>query len=300
MIKYILIISVVLLSLSAYSQNDMQISNYMFFNSQYNPSFTGQTKSINAGILEREQWTGMKQAPATQVLNADMWFPVGGLGISVLNDRLGFEHSLRINGTYAYHYRFTNKLLASGGVGLGVINKSIDGASLVYVNQNDINAITTNISEYKLNLDFGASVIYDKLLVGVSLTHLNKSVNTSDFAAPPRHFWVYSRYVYTLNETIKLLPSVLIKSSIYKTQFELNTNCLIKDKYWGGLSFRWNESIVSLIGMQINKFFKVGYSYDFPVGPIKGNSYGNHEIFLIYSIDRKFDVPLFDNSPRYL
>ncbi|OFY32647.1 MAG: hypothetical protein A2275_05750 [Bacteroidetes bacterium RIFOXYA12_FULL_35_11] len=272
----------------------------MFSNLQYNPAFAGQTKMINAGLLAREQWTGLKSAPSTQVLNGDMWFKFGGLGLSVINDRLGYEHSFRFNALYAYHYRLSNKMQVSAGAGLGIINKSLQGSQLIYVSQNDQNAITTDISEYNANIDLGLSIVYDKLIAGVSCTHINKSVKASDFTTPPRHLWIYAKYSYTLNDLIKLQPSLLLKSAFFKTQLEINTNCLLKDKYWVGLTYRHKESVVALIGIQLNQHIKAGYSYDLPFGPIKGQSYGNHEIFLIYSIDRKLDLPVFDNNPRYL
>lgn len=55
----------------------------------------------------------------------------------------------------------------------------------------------------------------------------------------------------------------------------------------GGLSYRWKDAMVIMIGAEYRNFI-AGYAYDYPVSAIVKASSGSHEVFLGYSLKLDF------------
>lgn len=296
---FVLIISGTLLQLSVFAQSDVQISNFMFCGQTYNPAFAGYTKTINATILAREQWTGFKQAPSTQLLNFALPSKsIGNFGLSIINDKLGYEKSINVRIVYAYPFKLSENSFISAGVCAGFVNRSLEGTMLHYeaLNTFDPTGIYSNTSEFIPTIDMGV-LYYDKsLTLGASTTHLTKSAKTATFYDASRHYYIFGSYKIPLNDAMSIVPSVYFKNSIFISQFEANANLMFGDKLWAGLSYRLKESVIGLFGIRIVKSLKVGYSYDFNIGEVQPYSYGSHEIFLNYSPEKPKSI--YYKSPR--
>jgi type IX secretion system PorP/SprF family membrane protein len=90
-------------------------------------------------------------------------------------------------------------------------------------------------------------------------------------------------YLFKVNEQFKLKPSTLIKYKYESApQFDINLNLIFfRDNIlWIGGSYRNKESIVSLIEIQVSRTFRLGYSYDYSIGPLSKYNSGSHEIML--------------------
>ncbi|MDD3875954.1 MAG: type IX secretion system membrane protein PorP/SprF [Bacteroidales bacterium] len=284
---------------TAYSQNDAQMSHYMFNKLYYNPAFAGSTSLINASIMHRQQWVGFNNAPSTQFLMGDIFFDrIGGVGLSVTNDKVGYEKILNIKAMYAYHFNLSDKFSISGGLSVGLLNKSLDGTQLIYENMNDVNAIVTKESQLSPNVDFGLATKYQDITLGLSFTQLNQSNEKATFSKPPRHFYAFASYEYPLNEQIDIIPTLFFKNSSFISQFELNVMGMYDKKFWGGISYRMQESLVILLGLNVTKTIRLGYSYDLNTGPIKTHSSGSHEIMIMSSFAKpqKQHIPF--KTPR--
>jgi type IX secretion system PorP/SprF family membrane protein len=266
----------------AISQNDMQSSQFTFNELSFNPANAASSQNIVVSLSAREQWAGFKEAPSTQFLNAHTNIDgIGGIGISVINDKLGYEKSLGIHVVYARKFALSEKNSFSLGAGLGFMNKSIEYDKLILDQPNDQTAINAQNSALKGDFNFGASLDLSAFHLSLSTTHITQSLDKSTFYKTPRHYYVYAKYTIKASEKIDVVPSVFVKSSQFINQYEINSNVFLDKKYWLGVSYRFDESAVALVGFTINNQFQVGYSYDFNLGPIKTYSNGSHEIMLL-------------------
>lgn len=297
-ISLILIIAVIgIVRLQA--QNDAQMSHFMFNHISYNPAFAGANGLINATFLHRTQWAGFKNAPSTQFLAGDMKLDrIGGVGISIVNDKLGYEKALNVRLMYAYHHQISEGFNISGGLGLGILNKSLDGSQLIYENMNDVNAITSKESEITPNIDFGIAGMYKDLTLGFSFSHVTQSLDKATFSKPPRHMYLFARYEYGINDQIDIVPSLYFKNSSFISQFELNVLGVYDKKFWGGLSYRMQESMVIMAGVSVMNGIKIGYSYDLNTGPVKSYSNGSHEIMLSVGFKKPVKEEIPYRTPR--
>ena len=55
---------------------------------------------------------------------------------------------------------------------------------------------------------------------------------------------------------------------------------------WGGFTYRHQDAIVGMIGMNINELIKFGYSYDFSISGMNSYNKGGHEIVLGVTLGR--------------
>jgi len=277
----------VMVQLISFAQNDIQFSNYMFSEITYNPAMAGNTGTLDGALLYRKQWTGFDMAPSTQLMSVQSYVDKvsGGLGLNIINDKLGYEHSLNVKLMYAYMLRITDKSRLSFGLGFGMVNKSLQGSKLIYDDMTDENAITTDQSKTKPDFDFGVAYNSDKMAIGISTTHIEQPLSNATVLIVPRHYYVYAKYKIKASDKINVVPSLLVKSSMFITQFDVTAQMFYSNIFWVGASYRSGDAIVGMAGVDITKNIKLGYSFDYNSGGVKSYSGGSHEIVLLGTFD---------------
>ena len=122
----------ILLNISTFTANaqqDPQFSQNRFNQLTVNPGFAGSSGPINVSLLNRFQWVGFPGAPVTTVFNADATVHLigkeDGVGLSIMNDVIGFEKNVSFNLNYSWRTQLGNGKLGAG-VSLGVMNKNLN------------------------------------------------------------------------------------------------------------------------------------------------------------------------------
>ena len=291
---------VIIVKLAAFSQQDPQFTNNMFYKLGVNPGFAGSEGTISGIILNRYQWDGFRGAPKTLIFSAEAAINAfgspGGIGLNIVSDELGFEKNTQINANYAY-----SKTLGVGklgiGLSLGLFNKSINGEWEVpednlgiYTQPNSDPAIPQgDVSQMALDAGLGLYLSSNHYFLGVSVTHLNQaSIKFSDLASTylVRHYYLMGGYNIKLSDPLfELRPSFLFKSDLGSWQLDLNTNIVFNKRFWGGITYRVQDAIALLMGMEMENGLRFGYSFDLVTSSISHYGYGSHEIFVSYSLD---------------
>ena len=283
------LLSGLLFVLPGFAQQDPQFSQHMFTKLYYNPGFAGANDAICGTLLYRNQWTGFGGEPKTMMLTADM--PVdalhGGVGLSVhALDNLGGGGSMNIKANYAYRADLGNGRIGIG-LGIGYHQESLNGSKLVYNDAGDQNIPTGNVSGGTYDLSLGVYYNTDDLYVGLSSSHLTANdLKYGDISMQiARHYFFMAGYNYDINSSLTIKPAVMIKSDIVETQFDVNANLFINQKYWVGGAYRFQDAIVVMAGIEIMPNLKLGYSYDITTSKLKSYSSGTHEIVLGYCMN---------------
>lgn len=283
------LLSGLLFVLQGYAQQDPQFSQHMFTKLYYNPGFAGANDAICGTLLYRNQWTGFGGEPKTAMLTADM--PVdalhGGVGLSVhALDNLGAGSSLNIKANYAYRADLGSGRIGIG-LGVGYHQESLNGSKLVYNDAGDQNIPTGSVSGGTYDLSLGVYYNTDDLYVGLSSSHLTANeLKYGDITTQiARHYFFMAGYNYDINSTLTIKPAVMIKSDITETQFDVNANLFINQKYWVGAAYRFQDAIVVMAGIELMPNLKLGYAYDITTSKIKTYSSGTHEIVLGYCMN---------------
>jgi len=296
-----------ILTLNIHAQQEVQVSHNMYNNMAINPGYAGIREAICATAILRQQWVGFtdadgnKGAPQTNQISLDGQIkPLrGGLGLTIMQDKLGFEKNIGVKLGYAYHLHVGPGRLGIGAQ-VGFLNKEIDFSKFKPIDPTDP-LLTSSAKESTMITDVsfgGFYTIPQKLYFGISSSQLLQSDGTLQGSTATldlkRHYYIAAGYIYPLpmNPTIELLPSVLIKTDAASTQFDLNTLVKYNNQFWGGVSYRQTDAIVALVGATF-KDINIGYAYDITTSALGKNkrSSGSHEIMLSYCFKIEIERP---------
>jgi type IX secretion system PorP/SprF family membrane protein len=302
-----------IINLAALGQIDPQFTNNMFYKLGVNPAYAGAENAINGLLLNRYQWEGMKGAPKTLVFSVDaatnLFGASGGLGLNIISDQLGFAKNILINANYAYRTELSFGTLAIG-ISAGLYSQSINGEW--EVPEDDIYTPPTSdpsipqgeASQMAFDAGAGLYLASNNYFLGISSTHLNQASIEYDESARSylsRHYYFMGGYNIKMADPLfELRPSFLFKSDLASWQLDINTNIVYNDKFWGGISYRVNDAVALLMGIELANGLKVGYSFDLVTSAIGYYGFASHEFFVSYSVTLERNRSQKYKSIRYL
>jgi type IX secretion system PorP/SprF family membrane protein len=309
--RLVLLIVIVFSFVESYSQQDPVFSQTRSWLNLINPGAAGSNDRICLNAAHREQWVGFPGAPSTSFFSAEAPFSFlgadHGAALSILNDAAGFYGDLGLQLSYAYRLDLGKGKLGIGING-GVLNKSINDPEWRGSSDGDISGdpLIPQTSDSQLGFDMGFGVFYntENLFLGISTTHLNqariRTENASIYLV--RHYYITAGYTLQLaNPMFEVMPSFLISSDGRVNQLYVNGHIRYNKRIWGGVSYRTNEAIVGLFGIELFSGIRVGYSYDISTSRLINYSGGSHELTIGYCFDLSLDkTPQKYKSIRFL
>lgn len=297
--KTIILAAILMITCNVFAQQDPYYTNYMFNRLSINPAYAGSQQGLEATLLHHQQWVGYADnaAPQTQVLGVNL--PVGnhGLGLNLVNDKLGFERSVNLTLSYNYKFNLGYGQTLAVGPGIGFMQKSIDGTKLTPEQANDLKIPNSNVSSIKPDFNFGAYYFNENannLYVGLSSLHLSEE--DFDYDATPgavvaykgvRHYYLTAGMQFEIAPAWALRPNVLLKNDGSTTQFDVNADFLYNNRFRGGFSYRSGDAMSVLLGAYLTPELHLGYSYDITLTDVGNVSTGTHEIVLNYVLKWK-------------
>lgn len=296
-------IVLIICSLSAYAQQEPQYTQYMYNMSMVNPGYMiNETGIVQVGSLYRTQWVGIDGAPKTANVFANI--PLNKkieLSVNYLNDNIGgnintSENVFNVNA--AYKITLNNDLNISFGLKAGFdhLNFSASGSNV----NND--PLFQNEKKTVLNIGAGVFLFKQHYYVGVSSPNLIPSdldVNSNIVYKDKAHVFLISGYVFDVNNDLKLKPSTVMKYvGGSPLSFDVSANALYKERFELGVSYRYQDAISGLAGINVTPNLKIGYAYDFNTSLLKTYNNGSHEFILLYKFDvlglsKKYSSPRF-------
>lgn len=291
MYKRILLLSFLALHLISYAQQMPMFSQYYWNDFMINPAFTGvkNTNRVQAGY--RSQWVGFDGAPKTFHIGGHSSIKKYNLGLGgavFADDRGG---AIRQNGfqlNLAYNLKFNDLSGINFGASALVNQYSYNGSDMVNIQPDAV--LQTNVKQMVPDLNFG--LVYhwkNKLFVGISSNQLIQSklskfnvLNLAGETQLIRHYYLSGSYLAKLNDKWDAEPFVLTRTTFKGLpQFELGSKFTFNKMLTAGLSYRSNESVVLLAGINYKQFM-LAYSYDVMVSKLRQYAGGSHEILLAY------------------
>lgn len=279
--------------------NSPQLSQYLADNPfVLAPTYAGIGDHVKIRLNGLAQWVGIKDAPRTQSLAADMRIgEKSGIGVFLYNDSNGYTKQRGARVSFAHHLtldRYEDEFLSFGlSYNFNQFNIDIDQFNLIDFPDNGIvnNRQTTNH-----NFDVGVLYRYDKFYFAANASNiLDKDPRdlTFDIDEPNelRNYYVYTGYRYTKSRTsnLEIEPSMLFK--IFESDGRSETDLNVKfrwydfeDYYYAGVTYRFlNDQIgnplyiAPILGLKKSNFY-FGYSYQIILNEILGYSTGTHVV----------------------
>lgn len=216
-------------------------------------------------------------------------------GGQMIADQYGAFRKMQIAGSYALHMPVSRNYNLSFGVRLGLSNNSfladkakvlnVMDPSLNYTDYTYSNFSSNQSSKYIMDLGSGLYLYSKKSFFGISADQLTKNYvqfgsGTANFDNR-YHFTATAGYKFDLNQNLTLMPSLLFKfMSPAPASIDGSVQLEYKEWLWGGISYRHQDAIIGMAGLNISRKFKLGYSYDYSIARYTNYSSGGHEIVL--------------------
>ena len=294
-----------LLVTGVFAQQDAQYTQYMYNTLNVNPAYTGTRGVMSVFALHRTQWVGLEGAPVTNT--ASISSPIEnskfGIGLSIINDRIGISDENNIAGDIAYTIQTSADYKLSFGLKLTANLLSADFGRLRYINEADRIYYQQFTLSNKFSGNIGAGIYYfsDKMYFGLSVPQFLETKHYKDdlktVASEKMHYYFIAGRVFDITDNVKLKPSLLTKLvSGAPLQVDLSANFMINEKFHIGGAYRWSAALSAMVGFQIDKSWFIGYGYDRETTNLSNYNSGSHEIFLRYELFKNYDKII---SPRF-
>ncbi len=283
-----------------YAQYDPQYSQSVFNKLAVNPGTAGAADAINLVALNRNQWSGVMGLKTT-VFSGDMPIKLFGLnsgvGINFINNEIGNFTNLLMQLNYASRYELEKGTLALG-LSVGLINQKLSAdwvlPSQDVFDQSDPHIPQAEVSGSAFDVGFGAFYEEEKYYAGVSISHLNgpKPNFKEEFNYKVSGtLYLAGGYNHKVQDTdYEIMPSIFYKTDGRVFQLDLSTLVRYKKRYWGGLTYRFQDAIVLLGGIEMKNGVRFGYSYDVTTSAIStAGKGGTHELMIGYNLDINFE-----------
>ena|ERR1035437_8071847 len=306
-----IIIVALILTLGSLTMNAQQVpmyTHYMYNTLVVNSGYAGSRDALTITGLYRSQWDGFEGAPTTETFT--MHTPIGdnmGLGLSVLNDKIGPTNNSAVFAHFAYKIKLTDNAKLAFGLSGGV-NMFQANLSTLKLNETTDPSFQNNINNHVTpNFGFGLYYSRERFYAGISSPDLIES-NLSGIKAgnginltgvEQRSYFFIAGSMLPIANNLDFKPTMLVKMTAgAPVEADLTGSFVIAKKFLLGVMYRTGDAFGALVGLDITEQLHVGYSYDFSFG-LKTGTYnnGSHEIILRYDFLVRDKNQI--HSPRY-
>lgn len=278
------------ISTAAFSQEDPLYAQYLNNPLLINPAYTGLNNNFNASISYRRQWSGFEGNPTTVNVSGHTALHKNkmGLGLLLVQDKIGVNKNTEAYATYAYRLRFKKTSLSFGLQG-GLVNYKNNNGDLNAYDPND--PAFTN-AENVIKPSFGAGIILhsERFFLGVSVPRmLNATAMLSNDSTSEQvetnlyeqHYYASLAYVFYLSERVRLKPSVLVKA-VQGAPLSVDYNVLLNldEKYSFGVYTRNFNTCGFLTQIRFAGAYRLGYAFEIPLNNSVGTRFTTHEVTL--------------------
>ena len=273
----------------SFAQQDAQFTQYMYNTININPAYAGSRGALSIFALHRTQWVGLDGAPVTNAVSVNT--PLNdsrlGLGISIINDKIGPTHENIISTDLSYTIPASETFKLSFGIKATANLFDLDVSRL---NPADDDPSLHDFSnKFTPNMGAGVYLHSEKAYIGFSVPNFIPTNRYDDnevaIFKEKINYYLIAGYVFDLNNDIKFKPAIITKMlEGAPLQADASANFMFSDKFVIGVAYRWSAAISAMVGFQVSEGLYIGYGYDHETTSLNNYNSGSHEIFLRYEI----------------
>ncbi|MFE3872747.1 type IX secretion system membrane protein PorP/SprF [Flavobacterium sp. ZS1P70] len=273
----------------SFAQQDAQFTQYMYNTININPAYAGSRGVLSIFALHRTQWVGLDGAPVTNTVSVNTPLNANnlGLGVSLVNDKIGPTHENTLSADLSYTVPTSETFKLSFGIKATANLFDLDVSRLnpAY----DDPSLHDYSNKFTPNIGAGVYLHSDKAYVGFSVPNFIESKRYDDnevaIFKEKINYYLIAGYVFDLKNDIKFKPAVLTKIVAgAPLQVDVSANFMFIDKFVVGAAYRWSAALSAMVGFQVSEGLYIGYGYDHETTNLNHYNSGSHEIFLRYEL----------------
>lgn len=290
------------------AQQDPHYTQYMYNMNVINPAYAGSKENLSFGLLYRQQWEGIEDAPRTFTFSGHS--PAGknvGLGLSVISDEIGPVKEQNVYGDFSYTLNLGGEHRLALGIKAGATFQKIGLFSDINGSLPDPTdeAFSEDSNNTYFNIGTGFFYYTNNYYIALSVPNMLKSKHLNVrrdgqeryYGEETQHYFLTGGYVFQLTDNIKFKPFAMVKSAFdAPTSFDVSTNFLFNEKFEIGATYRLDDSFGGMVNYAITPNLRVGYAYDRIISDLKVTTPASHEVILLFDLNFPKKV---SRSPRY-
>lgn len=275
------------------AQQDPLYTQYMDNLLVVNPAFAGSKENGNVLMVARNQWVSFPNAPLTRSFSyqTPMKNKNGGLGFSVMYDKIGPQIKTGVYFDYSYFLRASESYRLGMGLKGGVNFYRSSLTDLITINPDPIYSQDI-YKNFLPNLGVGFYLFSDDTYFGLSVPKLiENKVTRDDYETEyvnkqEIHIYLVAGKTFNLNEEFQLKTSAMLRY-VRNTPISLQVTAMagFKKKFWVGGMARFGDSFAIVAQFQATEKMMIGYSYDFTISQLNTFSNGTNEIMFSYDLN---------------
>ena len=285
----ILLFVLMFTALVSYAQQDAQFTQYMYNTINVNPAYAGSRGALSVFALHRTQWMGIDGAPVTNTLSINT--PLNdsniGLGVSIINDKIGPTHENTISADLSYTIPTSETFKLSFGIKATANLFDLNSYELDPLDSGDPSL--QNYTKFNPNVGAGIYLHSNKAYIGFSAPNFIETNRYSDnevkIYKEKVNYYLIGGYVFDLNNDLKFKPAIISKLvEGAPLQMDMSANFMFNNKFLVGVAYRWSAAVSAMVGFQVSDGLYIGYGFDNETTNLKNYNRGSHEVFLRYEI----------------
>lgn len=292
-IVHILIVILALTPKDVRAQYDVLFAHYFDMQTSFNPASAGRETKLNINAAYAMNFVGYENNPQTAYVSADMPFNAlgtqNGVGIMLMNDKIGLFTHQRLEAQYAYRRKLAGGWIALGVQG-GLLSEKFNGSDLDLELPDDL-----AFSKSELNgnaLDLSAGIYYSRRnwYAGVSVQHLNSPLvtlgETNELKVDATYYATGGCNIKLRNPFLTIATSALLRSDMVGYRGDITARLIYSHDgrvLSGGFGYSPTNSATLYVGGSFHGIM-LGYSYEAYTNGI-GVGNGCHEVHIGYQTD---------------
>jgi type IX secretion system PorP/SprF family membrane protein len=225
----------------------------------------------------------------------------GGVGLSVENETIGSRRHTAFSASYARQLQFGKDALLSIGASGGFVQGQLDGSKVRTPSTviGDQGNVVSHGETLPLGTATGAAptihlgAFYQKGNMEVGISAINLLGNKLQFSDAgyqlERTYFLFMGYKLDLNNSVEVIPSILLKSDVQQTQIDFSLTTRVNENIFVGGSLRgYNKNSLDAValtgGFKLSEKLLVGYAYDIGISGLSTVNSGSHELLLNYNL----------------
>ena len=285
------------------------------------PSFAGATEGSRVVLNYRDQWSKFPRSFVTYSASVDHYIRSlkSGLGLMFYKDQAGTGRlgTTLAGFNYSYSVQINRKWTARPGLSFVYHQRNVDWNKQKFVDQlyhgGGSNAIQYFEDSLVNFLDFSSSALFysNKYWIGTTFDHMLKSNQSflGDKSDVPLKFTAFAGGKIDINKRLgRFNEESFTINILYQRQAKYNQ--LVTGGYWykaplvlgvwyRGIPFiknsqynvSYRDAAIFLVGYK-TQIISVGYSYDFTISNLMGDTGGSHEVSVIYEFNQNPNVKM--------
>jgi type IX secretion system PorP/SprF family membrane protein len=275
------------------AQQDAMNAQYIMNKLFINPAYAGYKEQPNFVAMHRSQWIGFKGAPMTSVIAFDSPLKKDefAIGSTLMFDKVGPQTRYAFTADFAYRTRLTNRATLSFGAKATaeLYQANLTDLYLIsdYTGGVDDSFIYNTRGLFLPNVGFGAYYYKKDHYVGLSVPRvLRNKLETRGTAEyellggrQEPMFILTAGKLWKINKQVKLQPNIVMRS-VWGAPMSVGVffNVIMMDQFTAGIYSHVGENAGALFQWQVNKQFRVGYSFDVATSALISTNFGSHEL----------------------